>query len=94
MSFRIRQKYSMEFGGSVYEAEETELPSGEIQTVMVDLSEKTMPEPELFDLKNQLEAGIDIEEVNSKVLKSSSVDAGKVIRKYTKKVKNEETSNN
>lgn len=94
MSFRLRQKYEPAFGKSVYEAEEQELPSGEIQTVMVDLSEKTMPDPELFDLKNQLDAGIDIEEVNSKVLKSKSVDAEKVIRKYTKKVKNEETSNN
>ena len=93
MSFRCRQKYNMAFGTSVYEAEEVTLPSGEIQTVMVDVSEKTMPDPVLFDLKNQLEAGIDIEEVNSKVLKSKSIDANKVIRKYTKKAKNEESNN-
>ena len=43
MSFRMRQKYKPAFGESVYEAEEVTLPSGEIQTVMVDLSEKTMP---------------------------------------------------
>lgn len=94
MSFRLKQKYNPSFGFECFESEEQELPSGEIVTVMENQSEKTMPEPELFDLKNQLEAGIDIEEVNSKVMKSSSVDAGKVIRKYTKKVKNEETSNN
>ena len=92
MSFRCRQKCNMAFGISVYEPEEIELPSGEIQTVMVDMTEKTMPDPELFDLKNQLEAGIDIEEVNSNVLKAKSIDANKVIRKYTKKVKNEESN--
>ena len=60
MPFRLRQKYVPAFGETVYEPEETTLPSGEIQTIMVDLTEKTLPEPELFDLKNQLEAGIDL----------------------------------
>lgn len=90
MPFRFKQKYNPSFGGSVYEAEETELPSGEFQTKMIDLTEKTMPEPELFDLKNQLEAGIDLEEVNSKVMPNKTVNAEKVIRKYTKKTKSTE----
>lgn len=85
MPFRLKQKYKPAFGNACFESEEQELPSGEIQTIMKNQCEKTMPAPELFDLKNQLEAGIDLEEVNSKVLSSKSVNAGKVIRKYTKK---------
>ena len=90
MPFRMRQKYVPAFGEGVFEAEETELPSGEITTKMNNLSEKALPEPELFDLKNQLEAGIDLEEVNSKIMSSKSVNAEKVIRKYTKKSKTTE----
>lgn len=85
MPFRLRQKYQPAFGNACFEPDKQELPSGEIRTIMVNQSEQTMPEPELFDLKNQLEAGIDIEEVNSKVLPSKSINAEKVIRKYTKK---------
>ena len=85
MAFRFKQKYKPAFGKDCFEAEEHELPSGEIQTILENQSEKTMPEPELFDLKNQLEAGIDLEEVNSKIMSSKSVNAEKVIRKYTKK---------
>ena len=84
MAFRFKQKYKPSFGNACFEAEEHELTSGEIQTIMENQCEKTMPEPELFDLKNQLEAGIDLEEVNSKILSSKSVNAEKVIRKYTK----------
>lgn len=85
MPFRLKQKYNPSFGKECFETEEHELPSGEIQTTMINQSEKTMPEPELFDLKNQLEAGIDLEEVNSKVLSSKTINADKIIRKYTKK---------
>lgn len=91
MPFRLKQKYTPSFGRECFEAEEQELPSGDIQTIMKNQSEKTMPEPELFDLKNQLEAGIDLEEVNSKVMSNKTVDAGKIIRKYTKKTKSQST---
>ena len=90
MPFRLKQKYKPSFGRECFETEEHELPSGEIQTIMENQSEKTMPEPELFDLKNQLEAGIDLEEVNSKVMPNKTVNAEKVIRKYTKKTKSTE----
>ena len=90
MPFRMKQKYNPAFGDCAYETEETTLPSGEIQTTMVDLTEKALPEPELFDLKNQIEAGIDLEEVNSKIMSPKTVNAEKVIRKYTKKTKSTE----
>ena len=85
MPFRERQKLHLSFPGVVVSPELVELPTGEFVTEMVNQSEKLMPDPELFDLKNQLEAGIQPEEVNSKVMSASSVDANSVVRKYTKK---------
>lgn len=90
MSFRCRQKFHPASSSSVYEPDETELPSGVIQIGLVNLSEKNMPKPEFFDLKNQVESGLNLEEVNSKVLQPRSVDASKVVRKYTKSNTNKE----
>lgn len=85
MPFRERQKLRLSFPCAVSEPELVELPSGEFVTQMVNQSEKVMPDAELFDLKNQLQAGVNLQEVNSKVLTASSVDADSVVRKYTKK---------
>jgi len=92
MPFRCRQKCHLAAGCSVVDFDEVELPSGEFTTVTTDLSDTDMPAPELFDIKAQLQAGVTQEEVNSKVISGSTVDAAQVIRKYTKKtteVKNE-----
>lgn len=85
MPFRERQKLHIAFPCAVAEPELVELPTGEFIVEMVNQSEKLMPDPELFDLKNQLQAGVNLEEVNSKVMSASSVDANSVVRKYTKK---------
>lgn len=90
MSFRCRQKFVPSFGSAVFEPEEKELPSGVLQVSMVDSCQKTMPKPELFDLKNQLESGLNLEEVNSKVMTVKSVNADSVVRKYTKQNSTEE----
>lgn len=84
MPFRCRQKYRPATGCSVVDFNEVELPSGEYTTVTTDLSDTDMPSPELFDIKAQLQAGVTQEEVNSKVISGSTVDAAQVIRKYTK----------
>ena len=44
----------------------------------------------MFDLGKMLEAGVDIEEVNSKVMSTKTVNAENVVRKYTKKSKTNE----
>lgn len=85
MPFRVRQKYRPATGCSVMDFNEVELPSGEYTTVTTDLSDTDMPSPELFDINAQLQAGVTQEEVNSKVISGSTVDAATVIRKYTKK---------
>lgn len=94
MSFRCRQKLRLASYQAVTEPESITLESGEIIQKVKDLGKEKMPDPELFDLENQLKAGIDIEEVNSKVLSSRRVDADKVVRKYTKRSNNVEESDN
>lgn len=87
MSFRARQKYCGAQFKSVTEYEDKVLESGEMVSQPINQSEKVLPDPELFDLKNQIDAGVDMEEVNSKVFRAKTVDADKVVRKYTKKSK-------
>lgn len=94
MSFRCRQKLKLGKCQVVMEPEQVTLESGEIVYKLKDLGQEKMPDPELFELKNQLQAGIDLEEVNSKVLRSSKVDANSVVRKYTKRSDNVEESDN
>ena len=87
MSFRERQKFHPSSSTSVIDFEQQELPSGEFVTEAVNVSDATMPDPKLFDLKNQLDAGVSPEEVNSKVLSTKSVSAEQIVRKYTKSSK-------
>lgn len=95
MPFRMRQPFHAAVPTPVIEREEVTLPTGEVETQFNDQSDKLMPDPELFDLKNQLAAGIQPEEVNSKVMSAKSVDADSIVRKYTKKsTTNQQVTNN
>lgn len=85
MSFRCRQKLRVPPCIPVTVLEQVTLESGEVVNSVKDLGKEKLPDPELFDINNQLKAGIDLEEVSSKVLRSSKIDAEKVVRKYTKK---------
>lgn len=91
MAFRCRQKLRLANFQPVVMYEQVTLESGEIIEQANDLTQEKLPNPELFDINNQIKAGIDMEEVNSKVLKPSIVDVNNVVRKYTKrkKVENE-----
>lgn len=93
MPFRCRQKFVLASNTPVQELEVVTTPSGEVEVDLVDQSEKQMPDPALFDLKNQIAAGIEQEEVNSAVLRASTVSADAVVRKYTKKSTNTEVKN-
>lgn len=94
MSFRCRQKLKLAGYQAVTELESKTLESGEIVEQVKDLGKEKLPDPELFDLKNQLEAGVDMEEVNSKVMSTKRIDADKVVRKYTKKEKSDVSTDN
>lgn len=93
MSFRQRQHFHPAHYVHVVEKEYTEKPDGRIQSDLVSRDETVLPDPALFDLQSQLKAGIALEEVNSKVVQSKTVNADTVVRKYTKKSTNEEVNN-
>lgn len=78
--FRARQKYIMEPSTLCVEKTQKTLESGVIIDVMEDQSEQKLPDTELFNLEDQLKAGVMLEEVNSKIMKSKSVDMTKVVK--------------
>lgn len=90
MPFRVKQKYIQSNCIPVMHEKQVELESGQIVNKNEDLCRVKLPEAELFDLNNVLKAGIEPEEVSSTILGSKQIDANKVIRKYTKKNKNNE----
>ena len=87
MSFRCKQKVKLASYVPVVAFDSETNKNGEVVMVNVDQSKIKLPDAELFDLKNQLEAGVDMEEVNSKVMSTNRVDAETVVRKYTRKAK-------
>lgn len=94
MSFRQRQKFHPAGCSPVVFLESKTLENGVVVQEMVDQSEKVLPKPELFDLENQLKAGVNLEEVNSKVFSAKSVNADEVIGKFTQSVKPTEKPTN
>lgn len=88
--FRRRQKLSMALSHEVFMTEQVTNADGAIESRLVSAA-SSLPDAAMFDLKAQLDAGIDQEEVKSTVLSPQSVNADTVVRKYTKKsqVKNE-----
>ena len=78
MSVRCRQRLRLAPSVPVIVSKDTTLESGEVVPTKEDLTKEQLPDPALFDLQNQLKAGIDLEEVNSKVMRRSKV-SGKTL---------------
>ena len=94
MPFPVKSRYRSGRYIPVFQDEEKTLKNGRVITESVDQC-KVLPNPELFDLQNQIDAGVDIEEVSSKVLQPRRVDGDSIVRKYVRKEKvNEKTSDN
>lgn len=85
MPFRRIQKLNLAGYASVMEPTEKIDKNGNINYELEDKAETTLPEAELFDLNNIIDAGIELEEVNSKIMANSTINADNVVRKYTKK---------
>lgn len=81
MSFRCRQRLSIASSTPVIAIDDQALESGEIVKVSTDLCKEKLPDPELFDLNNQIKAGIDQEEVSSKVISHRRVSGKTLARK-------------
>lgn len=93
MPFRCRQKYSSAISFIPEEYEEEFNKNGVLIKTTKPVNKK-LPTSDMFDLGKMLEAGVDIEEVNSKVMSTKSVNAENVVRKYTKKPKTNENEVN
>lgn len=78
MSFRCRQRLNIACSTPVITIDEQTLESGEIVKVSTDLGKEKMPDPKLFDINNQLKAGVDLDEVSSKVISHRRV-SGKTL---------------
>ena len=88
MPFRERQRYKIPGSTNIsYIKEIIDPDTGEVHEINEDIINKELPKPELFDLKTQLKAGIEQEEVKSQILTDNNVNIDKVIRKYTKRNK-------
>lgn len=90
--FRRKQKLNIAPSFIIFEPESHFNNNGEMITELV-AQNKNLPSSDMFDLKNMLDAGIDIEETSSKIIGAKSVNADNIVRKYTKKSehsKNEE----
>lgn len=77
MSFRTRQKLKMSSTCEIFTREDKTLENGEVVSGFASTA-KEMPDPEMFRLSNQLKAGVDLQEVNSKVLGAKSIDLAQV----------------
>lgn len=73
MSFRCRQKLYVPPSFAVLSMEQTTLENGDMVTTSVDQGKKVLPDSALFDLNDQLKAGINLEEVSSKVISKRNV---------------------
>ena len=92
MGFRVRVRYqSGKYTPTSYVDTET-LESGAIVNVVKNPQEEVLPDIEFFSLENQLKAGVDMEEVNSKVLRPSKIDGNAVYEKIAG-VENEQSDN-
>ena len=88
MPFRERQRYKIPGYTNInYIQEIVDPDTGEVHEINEDVINNELPKPELFNLKTQLKAGIDQEEVKSQILTDNNVNIDRVIRKYTKRNK-------
>lgn len=71
MSFRCKQKFHTCPCSGVGMVESKTLETGVIETCLEDACTKEMPNAELFDLETNLKAGVNLEEVGSKILGGS-----------------------
>ena len=82
--FRRKQKLCVANSYVIYAPESHFNKDGNMVTDLV-AQNKTLPSADMFDLGDMIDAGIDQEEVSSKIIDVKSVNADNVVRKYVKK---------
>lgn len=84
MSFRCRQKYHSAPTGSVVAFEPKTLETGVVEVNAVDMCEKVLPKPELFNLRTNIEAGVNMKETSSKILSGASINIEDMVKESEK----------
>lgn len=87
--FRRKQKLNMANSYVIYAAESQFNKDGSMVTELV-AQNRPLPSADMFDLGEMIDAGIDQDEVSSKVIGAKSVNADNVVRKYVKKSSTDE----
>lgn len=95
---RLKVRFNRSFGSVPREVYVEDPVNGVIQTVIEDCNKK-LPDSELFEIQNQIKAGVTLDEVNTKVL-GSGIDTEAVTevvktvtKKKTKSANKEEVNN-
>lgn len=94
MSFRQKQKLRIAPFCRVVEMRDKTLETGEVIHEGEDLCKTKLPNPELFDLRNQIKAGVNLQEVNSKVFSSSKISGDVVANLVGLEIKQNNEVNN
>lgn len=68
---RCKVKFNMSFGSSPREVT-VEDPSTGICTIKVEDCNKPLPDSRLFEIQNQIKAGVTLDEVNTKVINNTA----------------------
>lgn len=89
MSFRAKQRFYQPSCCAVLASESKTLETGIVEVKAVDLCKKELPKPELFDLETNIKAGVNLEEVSSKLFNSRSLSLDDMV-----KFNNEQINNN
>ena len=84
MSFRCKQKFVLSPSAPIFALEDITLETGIIEQKSSNLCNKVLPEPELFNLDDNIKAGVNLKEVSSVILSSKSVSVSDVIGKEVK----------
>lgn len=87
MPFRRVQRFKAGKFVPVIEESDKTLETGNVIREVENQCDIQLPDASLFDINNQIKAGIDLEEVNSKVLTTPKIALKDVVRKYTRKSK-------
>lgn len=70
--FRFRQAFSPKFSNVIYQVSDFVLDNGVVERRKVDVSTIVLPDAENYDLDVLLKAGVNLQQVNCKVIHANS----------------------
>lgn len=68
--FKRHQKFVSAGFAPIFEEVETRMEDGDVVTTTRNINSVKLPKPELFDFERMLKAGVDLQQVNTKILET------------------------